>query len=111
MKYKIVNKDQEMSFVRNISAGGVLFYCKEKLSAGSMVEMEISFPHYPRPIKTVGRVIRTTALKKMGGFEIGAEFINVEEEAKDFINKQILSVCEEVKKETSGIEKPKKEDK
>ena len=107
LKYKILDKASEMSFARNISAGGVLFYSKEDLPVDSMIEMEINFPHYPHPVKVVSKVIRTKPMKKMGGFEIGAEFVNVEEDARDFINKKIVSVQEEVEKETKGEEKTK----
>ena len=88
LKYKVLDKAAEMSFVRNISATGVLFYCKKQLRRGDMVELQINFPGYPKPVKGVAEVMRVNALKKMGGFEIGVQFVNVDEDAKKFIEKK-----------------------
>jgi len=104
LKYKVLEKEEKLSFARNISAGGVLFYCKEQLPAGSTVELEVNFPQYPHPIKVVAKVIRAMELKKMGGYEIGAEFINVEEGAKNFIDEKIKAVSKEVKGEVNKTE-------
>ena len=38
-------------------------------------------------------------VKEIGIFEIGAEFINVDEDARDFINKRIQAVQEEIESE------------
>ena len=92
IRYRAVGNGAGLSFSRNISAGGVLFFCPEELSAGSIVEMEINFPHFPEPIRAVAKVVRVSPNKYTQGFEIGVEFIEVDEEAKNFINQKILSV-------------------
>ena len=91
LKYKVADKGGR-SFVRNISAGGVLFVSKENIPIGTVVELEINFPGFPRPIKADVKVVRNRELKKLGYFENGAEFINVDEDAKEFINTKILAV-------------------
>jgi len=98
LKYKVLGQDAELSFAKNISAGGVLFHSREEISLGSTVEMEILFPSYPRPIKVVAKVVWKKPVKKMEGFDLGAEFINVDEEAKKFINNKILAIDKETKK-------------
>ena len=90
LKYKVVHKEKALSFARNISAGGVLFHAQEYIQPGTTVELLINFPSYPEPIKAVSKVVRTRPLAKLGGFEIGAEFIDINDEAKDFINRKIL---------------------
>jgi len=105
LKYKVIGGSPATSFIRNISAGGVLFYSKEDFPQDTMIEMEINFPHYPHPIKAVAKIIRTKSLGKIGGDEVGAEFINVDEEAKDFINKKIVTVYDEVHKEDKDTKK------
>lgn len=95
LKYKLVSgkKSQNfLSFARNISAGGVLFYSHEPAAVGSVVELVINVPSYPKAVKVVSKVIRVKKLKKLGKYEIGAEFINMEEDARDFINNKILKV-------------------
>ncbi|MFC1548651.1 PilZ domain-containing protein [Candidatus Omnitrophota bacterium] len=98
LKYRVIDEGEgKLSFVRNISAGGALFVAKEEIPCGSMVELEINFPQYPHPVKVVSKVVRSRPLKKMGGFEIGAEFVSADEEVKEFINKKILSIAEKSK--------------
>ena len=92
LKYKLAEKKEEMSFGRNISAGGVLFFAKEDLPAGAVVELKINFPQYPHPIEATAKIVRTKTLKGAEGFEVAAEFIHVDEDAKDFINKRIEAI-------------------
>ena len=73
-----------------------MFYCKEELPCGTIVEFEINFPGFPVPIRAVGNVVRVNALNKVEGFEVSAEFISVDEEAKEFINSKIQSVSEKL---------------
>ena len=103
IKYKVIEQKEELSFARNISAGGVLFVAKESIPPGNIVKILISFPKYPHPIKVAAKVIWTKELKNLGGFKIGAEFVNVEEDARDFINKKILAVNKGTK--NKGAEK------
>ncbi|MGB2599278.1 MAG: PilZ domain-containing protein [Candidatus Omnitrophota bacterium] len=90
LKYKIIGKEKALSFAGNISAGGVLFYTKEYIHPESVVELTINFPSYPGPIKAVSRVVRIRPMAKVGGFEVGAEFVEIAEDAREFINKRIL---------------------
>lgn len=105
LKYKVVNGESvELSFTRNISGGGVLFYCKEDLSEGSIIELNLNLPGYPRPIDAVAKVIRSRRLKKVEGFDIAAEFIKVDEDARSFIDNKVNAETKKGKK-TGNIEK------
>ena len=47
LKYRVADKEEVpklLSFARNISAGGVLFYADKEVAPGNLVELEISFP-------------------------------------------------------------------
>ncbi len=94
LKYKELGKGKELSFIRNIGGGGVLFYSEKNLPKNDVIELEINFPQYPQPIKANAKVLRTVKLADMGGYEVAAEFISVDEEARDFITKKIKEVSE-----------------
>jgi hypothetical protein len=94
VKYKELGKGKELSFIRNIGGGGVLFYAEKDLPKDDVVELEINFPQYPHSIKANAKVLRTVKLADMGGYEVAAEFISVDEEARDFITKKIKEVSE-----------------
>jgi c-di-GMP-binding flagellar brake protein YcgR len=98
LKYKMLNKKRALSFARNISAGGVLFHSKDEMPPGSDVELVINFPSFPHPISVVARIIHIKPLKKLGGFYIGAEFIHINEQDRDYIEKKISGVLGEKKR-------------
>jgi len=99
LRYKVVEKREEISyisFVRNISAGGLLFYSKEYIPKDSIVELEISFPPYSKIVSLKAQVLRTEFLNSVGGFNIAVKFIDPEKEVIDFINDKILKVYKKI---------------
>ncbi len=92
MRYKIVDKGKALSFVRDISAGGVLFHSHKYIHPGSIVELQINFPSHAGPIEATSKIVRIRPLSRVGGFEVGAEFIEIDKDSRDFINKKILKV-------------------
>ena len=96
LKYKLINREKELSFARNISAGGVLFHAKNDIAPGEMVELEINFPGYPTPVKAVSKVVRSEKDEKGGGYYVAAEFVNIEESARDYVNKKIKEIQGEI---------------
>jgi len=100
LKYEKLQGQQVLSFVRNISAGGVLFHSQEELPVGATMRLKLNFLNHPEPISVIAKVLRVNPLKKLGGFDIAVEFINIEEKDRDFINKQLLEIAD-VKAEDS----------
>ncbi|MFA7677320.1 MAG: PilZ domain-containing protein [Candidatus Omnitrophota bacterium] len=99
VKYKVVDSDKKLSFVKNISAGGLLFYASKSIPADSIVELDVNFPVYKRPIKVTCRVVRVKPLKRIPGFDVAVEFVDIDKEAQGFINRKILKVQEGLKHE------------
>ncbi|MCF7908140.1 MAG: PilZ domain-containing protein [Candidatus Omnitrophica bacterium] len=91
LKYKSIDGQSKLSFARDISAGGVLFHAKENIPVNNIVEIEINFPPRVDSIKVVAKVLRSRALKKMGGYDLATEFVNIDEKAKEFINNSIVN--------------------
>ena len=89
LKYKLMDKKESLSFARNVSAGGVRFHSKEYIPPESVVELTINFPSYPKPIKAVSKVAWVTPMPKLGGFDVGVEFMEIEEKAREFIKEKI----------------------
>jgi len=92
LKYKGIGGKPILSFIRNISAGGALFHCKEEIPVGAVIELSISFPPSPEPIKVLAKVLRVKQLKTVAGFYIGVKFINIGDKAKELINQKILEM-------------------
>ncbi|UCC94684.1 MAG: PilZ domain-containing protein [Candidatus Omnitrophota bacterium] len=91
LKYRVVGQQEyQLSFARNISAGGLLFYAPEEIPTQSILEIIINFPSYPKPIKVRAKPVRVHRLEKVGGYEIGVEFIEIDEATRNFINRRVL---------------------
>jgi len=95
LKYKVFDKAKVLSFVRNISTGGVLFHSDEDIPVGSTVEMKISLPPEEAAINVVVKVIHTTPLKKLGGYNVGAEFVHIDEKDRGLIERTISNPDED----------------
>jgi len=94
IKYKVIKKSEERDahpFVRDISAGGILFYSGEYIPKESVIEVEIDLPMHAQPLKATCRIAWIKPLK-IGGFDIGAEFIKIDKEIKKFLNERIVMV-------------------
>ena len=93
LKYKVSSRNiGNISFARNLSAGGVLLYSKNQIFVGEEVELEILSLAHSRSIRVKGKVVRVRKLEKIGYFEVGVEFLEINPEERDFINKKILQV-------------------
>jgi len=93
LKYRIIRDETEIiSFSRNISAGGVLFFIRQDLPLNCVIDLKINFPFYPEPVTVIAKIVRKDYSKVKGGYEMGAEFINIEDGVQDFLNQKIAGV-------------------
>lgn len=93
LKYKAAGKEEiPLSFIRNISAAGALFYAKEALPLGSALELKINFLPQGQPITVASKVIRTKPLTKVEGFEVAVEFINIRDREREVINQKVSEI-------------------
>lgn len=100
LRYKILGQENltgTLSFIRNISAGGALFHCEEYIKPNTLLKIEIHLPFSPNAVEITAKVARIRALKKMGGFDIAIEFVDLENETSSFLNKKILYAYDKTK--------------
>jgi len=85
IKYRLPGGKETLSFIRDISAGGILFHAREKVETGARAEVRINFP--PERIVTSGmRIVRAVPLTRLGGFDVGAEFTDIGRGDREFID-------------------------
>lgn len=91
IKYRSLSEKEEVSvsFSRNLSAGGVLLYAKKPGVLGDVLEVIINFPGTDNPIVVKGKILRSKELKKIGGYEIAVQFIDISREEFDLMQKRI----------------------
>ncbi len=97
IKYKVIERGQAESvhpFVKEISAGGILFYTGEHIPKNSILEVKINIPLAPQLFEAKCRVVRALPSKD-GGFDIGVEFTEVDTEMQKFLNERIIQSYKE----------------
>ncbi len=99
IRYSIVkrpgqNKD---SFSKNISAGGILMQLNEKLSAPTLLFLEIFLPNKERPVMAEGEVVWVKEILQMDErgrriFDTGVKFVSVDSKDKEKLDNHIKNL-------------------
>ena len=82
--------------IRNLSAAGISFNYNKKIALGALVELNITLPINPKPIRCLGQVCRIDETKSAQSdriqipiFGIAVRFIEIESDKKEAINKLV----------------------
>ncbi len=90
------SSNRESSITRNISLGGLCIISYERLGVGDILKLAISFPDSGKTISAQAKVSwikefiigDPTSGKR---YDVGAEFINIDQKDREDINKYIFS--------------------
>ena len=79
---------------KNISAEGLRFTCDNSIKDGAVLEIKLNFSNLPNPIHIRGKVIWCKKLSLEDGmpYDIGVEFLKIEEDNKNTFLKFICDV-------------------
>jgi hypothetical protein len=89
------NKEEILSS-KNISQGGVCLISFEKPNMGDLMDLKVRLPGIKDEIKTIGKVtwireLSIGAAQKTQRFEIGLEFIGLNDPTFELINKYLYN--------------------
>jgi hypothetical protein len=68
---------EQISYTKNISAGGLLFASKEPLAIGSFVELQIELPDGSKPLECLARVVRVDEIRPDEDYNIAVCFLGI----------------------------------
>lgn len=92
-KYRLFSQPQSqqgiITSLKNISGGGVCLYTKEYLSPASLIHLYINFPHFSQTVISLAKVVWIKERKKIKQYEVGLEFVEVDEFLREEIIKSI----------------------
>ncbi|MDR4496491.1 MAG: PilZ domain-containing protein [Candidatus Scalindua sp.] len=80
----------DMVSVKNVSAGGMLFYYNRNLGFESLLELKINISHTTPTINCLGKVIRIEEPEPHSLFRIATSFTDIGKKEKEIINKTAL---------------------
>jgi c-di-GMP-binding flagellar brake protein YcgR len=102
-KYKVLSFHGEQvlpsfAVIRDIGAGGACLRTEERLLESATIELKINFPSVSTPLCTLAKVIWASRIGKSRRYEIGVEFIGIEESIRKIIDGHIKLVYQRMKK-------------
>ena len=83
------NTDWDMVPVRDLSATGIFFLCKEDLGTNSLLDLKIEISNHVPTICCTGTVIRIKKHLNSPMFGVAVEFMDIPEKDKEMINKAV----------------------
>lgn len=109
VKYKPVSTEKEealpvLATIRDIGAGGVCLRTEEYLPVSSVIEVRINFPSRATPIFTLARVAWIKKRRQGRYYEVGAQFIEIEESARRIIDEHLKYVHKNLEKEKNTVQ-------
>ena len=90
---------------KNISADGIRFETHDKsLKESTVIELKLDIPNVPSAVHVKGRVIWKSRLSLEDGapFDVGVEFLEIEEDNKNTFLKFLCDLIYNLPKETSS---------
>ncbi len=73
------NRKETLSFIRDISGGGLRMLVKEDLREGDLLDIQLQIPHLEEPIQAIGEVIWFASSEERDGRsrEAGVRFRDI----------------------------------
>jgi type II secretion system protein E len=110
LRYKVFKTSEELlkrrytpeqrSVTENISAGGLLFFSRQPLSMGAILELAIELPDEEKPIECLGRVVRVEEVEANKRYDIAVCYLDITSAQRVRLDKYIKSKLKG--KESSG---------
>jgi c-di-GMP-binding flagellar brake protein YcgR len=107
VKYKLLSSPGEapavLATIKDIGAGGVCLRTEEHLPVSSLIALKINFPNVATFISALAKVVWVKQRKKSGLYEVGLQFIDIEEPMRKAIDEQVKDVSGKLKKKKAGL--------
>ena len=107
IKYKLLSDEENrqeaaISNIKDIGEGGVSFKIDEPVVIGNMMELKVQFPPLSAPISTLAKVVwvkklpRLNKYDKSDKYEIGVQFLSIEDNMRKTIAEKIDSTWKKI---------------
>lgn len=97
IEYVVIGKgsSKDMSFTRDIGAGGVCIFVAENIKVGSLLALKIYLPRVEDPIEAKGKVVWRDISSFLSGqgrrhYDVGIEFCEIDKHKRKMIDKYVL---------------------
>jgi c-di-GMP-binding flagellar brake protein YcgR len=101
VKYRVMSKPNSplvLTSAENIGGGGICIHTQEIIPVAETLQIFINFPHMDAPIPTVAKVIWVKRLKSQEAYQVGVQFLEIEEMVRQKVIKHLDFVKEKIEK-------------
>lgn len=84
--------------IKDISGGGLCLRTEEYLPQSTLIELKINFPHIATSISALAKVAWIKQRGKSRRYEVGMQFVEIEESIRKIIDEQIKGVYARLKR-------------
>lgn len=95
---KDATEKEKLSFTKNVGKGGICLIAYEELKVSDVLDLKILLPEEEKPLSVFGKVIWVKKfsigignISQNERFDVGIEFLNINESDQEKINKYIFS--------------------
>ncbi|TRZ95516.1 PilZ domain-containing protein [bacterium] len=104
VKYKPLSTENQEAIpvfatIKDIGAGGVCLRTEEYLPVSSTIELKINFPFRATPIFTIAKVVWIKKRDQGRHYEVGAQFMEIEDSARRLIDQHLKYALKNIKEE------------
>lgn len=108
VKYRLLSKEKEQSnyiyaALKDVGAGGVCLDTEEYLPMSSLIELKINFPNVATSVFALAKVAWMKKRDKGRRYEVGAQFVEIDESMRKIIDEQVKRVEHKLKKKKLGL--------
>lgn len=90
-------------FVKNISAGGILFNAEQPTGVGAPLELRIDMLSGRDPISCLGRVVRCKPIEGYPLYEVAVQFDRIEESDRRYLDR-LAELLKESHSKDGGVQ-------
>ena len=91
--------------IQDMGSGGVRLSTDTLLSLSNLLELRIHFPALQSPIATLAKVVWVKQYKKTKRYEVGAEFVGIEDSVRKAVDERIQSVYKRIESKMGLVKK------
>ncbi len=81
-----------LTSIKDIGAGGVCLRANERFPLLSVLQLKINFPSLKDPVFTLAKVAWVKQIKKNKDYEIGLQFVEIDELVRSLVDKRLKFV-------------------
>ncbi|MBU1125685.1 MAG: PilZ domain-containing protein [Candidatus Omnitrophica bacterium] len=99
VKYRLLSKPQSplvVASLKDIGGGGLCLRTQEHIPVATYLQLYVNLPQFPQAVTSAAKVMWSRKLKTTNVYEIGLQFVNIEESFRQAIKERVNSTMDRI---------------